>query len=137
MRRSTIASNPFLLWTQLALKTGEMLVASGQVIPIRLGRMAAAGHQPSARDQKEFARMAPEKWQAGTESLLAVGLRLQAMQWQWMAQFWKPWTAARLQRHSADMARLGSVALAPIHAASTANARRLTQVKRRAGAARR
>jgi hypothetical protein len=137
MRRSTTPSNPFLLWTQLAFKTGEMLMASGQVIPIRLGRMAAAGHQPSARDQREFARMAPEKWQAGTESLLAVGLRLQAMQWQWMAQLWRPWTAARWQHHSADMARLGSLALAPIHAASTANARRLTQSNRRGGAARR
>jgi hypothetical protein len=138
MRRGTSHANPFLLWTQLALRTGEMLLASSQVIPIRLGRMAAAGHLPSARDQKEFARMAPEKLQAGTESLLAVGLRLQTMQLQWLGQAWQPWTSpAAWQRASTDMARLGSAALAPLHAASTANAKRLTRSKGRAGAARR
>ncbi|MBA2960574.1 MULTISPECIES: polyhydroxyalkanoate granule-associated phasin [Ramlibacter] len=144
MRTST--ANPFLQWIQLALRTGEMLWASGQVIPIRLGRMAAAGHQPSARDRKEFARMAPEKLQAGTESLLAVGLKLQAMQLQWLAQAWRPWftsagwqpwgAPATWQRTSSDLARLGSAALAPVHAASRANAKRLTRPKSPAGAAR-
>jgi hypothetical protein len=130
MPRRRTPSVPVLPWFTLALRTGEMLAASGQVIPIRLARMAAAGHAPSARDRREFARMGPEKLQAGTQSLFAVALRLQAMQLQWLAQAWRPWLGAwgGWTAGSAHAARLGSAALAPVHRAATANARRLTRV---------
>jgi hypothetical protein len=137
MRRTT--THPVLPWMQLALKTGEMLAASSQVIPLRLGRMAAAGHRPSPRDRREFARMGPEKLQAGAESLWAVGLALQQMQLRWWMQLWQPWLrgSAGLALAGSQAARLSSAALAPIHRTATANARRLTRVKARTGAGRR
>lgn len=128
-RRSAAAAT--LPWAQLALKTGEMLWASSQVIPLRLGRMAAAGHAPSKRDRAEFARMGPEKMQAGAESLFAVAVALQQMQLQWWMRLWQPWLrpAASLPGFASQVAGLQAAALAPIHRAATANARRLTRVR--------
>ena len=54
-------ANPFLLWTDLAWKTGEMMMASAEVIGHRANRMAAAGPAPSLRDRREFTRMGQEK----------------------------------------------------------------------------
>ena len=124
--------NPALLWMQLATQTAEMLVASAQVISVRTARMAAAGPTPNARDRREFSRMGTEKVAAAGKSAMAAGTRLPALMLAtpghstaaWMA-LWGQW------------ARLGSAALAPVHATATANARRLTQVKRKRGAARR
>ena len=63
MKRSTrnLFGNPFMLWTDLAMKTGEMMLASAQVIGHRTKRMAAAGPKPNARDRREFTLMAQEK----------------------------------------------------------------------------
>jgi hypothetical protein len=66
------AADPFSTWARLALKTGEMMMASAQVIGHRTGRMAAAGAIPNARDQKEFTLMGQEKIEAITESGQAV-----------------------------------------------------------------
>ena len=70
--------NPFQAWTTLALKTGEMLVASAQVIGHRTTRMAAAGATPNARDRREFALMGQEKIEAFAESAFAVGMQMMA-----------------------------------------------------------
>ncbi|MES3013672.1 MAG: hypothetical protein V4750_08110, partial [Pseudomonadota bacterium] len=56
----------FLLWQDLALKSGEMLAASAQVIGQRSRRIAAAGANPNARDRREFARMGREKIEAAS-----------------------------------------------------------------------
>jgi hypothetical protein len=128
---------PWLPWTQLALQAGEMLMASSVVIPLRLGRMAAAGPRPTPRDQREFARMVPEKLQAGMESFFAIGVALQQMQWKFLAQMWQPWTHFGQHAHGAPWARLAGTALTPIHRAATANARRLTRIKASTGKARR
>ena len=61
------------LWSGLALETAETLAASAQVIGLRVGRMAAAGPLPSARDQREFALMAQEKLDAALASAAAMG----------------------------------------------------------------
>ena len=61
-----------VLWTDLAVQTSEMLAASAQVIGLRTGRMAAAGPLPSARDQREFALMAQEKFDAASASAAAM-----------------------------------------------------------------
>ena len=43
-RKTTkLVGNPFLVWTDLAWKTGEMMLASAQVIGHRTTRMVAAG----------------------------------------------------------------------------------------------
>jgi hypothetical protein len=86
--------NPFMLWTDLALKSNEMLLASGQVIGTRLGRIASAGANPSPRDLKELALMGSEKVKAATESSLAVATRLQAANYQLMARAWRQWLAS-------------------------------------------
>jgi hypothetical protein len=66
-------ANPFLLWSQLAWKTGEMAIAAAQVIGHRMSSPAFAGFAPSARDLREFALMGREKGVVGLESALAAG----------------------------------------------------------------
>ena len=60
-------------WAGLTVETGEMLAASAQVIGLRVARMAAAGPLPSARDQREFALMVQEKFDAALASAMAMG----------------------------------------------------------------
>jgi hypothetical protein len=86
--------NPLLLWSDLAVKTAEMLVSSGQVIGTRVGRMARAGANPSARDRREMALMGSEKLKAATESGLAVATQLQSANYQLMARAWQQWFAS-------------------------------------------
>jgi hypothetical protein len=153
---------PFMLWADLALRTTEMLLASGQVIGTRVGRIARAGAHPSARDTKEFTLMGSEKVKAATQSGLAVVAQLQSANYQLMARGWQQWLASlgamtalassrsfseavsrqhRLvhslarsgpthSRLSSDTARLFSAALAPVHGAATANARRLARARK-------
>jgi hypothetical protein len=77
--RTPLFTNPFLVWTRLAWKTGEMMLASAQVIHHRTGRMAAAGATPSARDRREFALMGQEKLEAGVESAQAMAAQLMTL----------------------------------------------------------
>lgn len=72
-RTPYLSGNPFLAWTELAWKLGEMSLASAEVIAHRTMRMAAAGPVPGARDRKEFTRMGTEKIEAMTESAQAMG----------------------------------------------------------------
>jgi hypothetical protein len=71
-----LSVNPFLLWTDLAFKIGETMLASAQVIGHRTNRMALAGPTPSARDQREFALMGQEKVAATAESAQAMAASL-------------------------------------------------------------
>jgi len=77
--RTPLFTNPFLVWTRLAWKTGEMMLASAQVIHHRTGRMAAAGATPSVRDRREFALMGQEKLEAGVESAKAMAAQLMTL----------------------------------------------------------
>jgi hypothetical protein len=58
------------------MKTGEMMLASAQVINHRTGRMAAAGLAPNLRDRREFALMGQEKIAAASESAQAIAARM-------------------------------------------------------------
>ena len=69
-------ANPFLPWTMLALKTGEMMLASVQVIGHRTTRMVWAGAIPSLHDQREFTLMSQEKIDAAAASAQAVAVRM-------------------------------------------------------------
>ena len=71
-QRFTALGNPFFLWSQLAWKTGVMMLESAEVIGHRSARMAVAGLSPSARDRREFTRMSEEKVEAGFESAHAM-----------------------------------------------------------------
>jgi hypothetical protein len=77
--------NPFLTWSRLAWKTGEMAIGSAQVIGHRTRRLALAGSVPSARDQREFALMGQEKGAAAMESAQAVGVRMLMLNQQFAA----------------------------------------------------
>jgi hypothetical protein len=71
-----VPGNPFLAWTDLAWKIGEMSLASMQVIAHRSRRMAAAGPLPNARDRREFTLMGQEKIEAAAESARAIAAHL-------------------------------------------------------------
>ena len=61
-RQSNASStNPFLLWGTFGLKAMQMSTAAAQVIAIRTTRMAKAGLNPSAADQREMTLMGAEK----------------------------------------------------------------------------
>jgi hypothetical protein len=65
-------ANPYLSWTSYALKSAEMSSAAAQVIATRVGRMVAAGANPTAADQREMARMGAEKVEAFSRAGLAL-----------------------------------------------------------------
>jgi hypothetical protein len=100
------------------------------VVAHRVGRMAAAGHTPSARDSKEFALMGTEKVAAFYESWAAMGwAALQAQQRLWLGMMLAPWGGGRpsnqaLAGHALHILGQG---LAPVHRRATANARRLSR----------
>jgi hypothetical protein len=68
----SLSTNPISVWTDLAVKTYEMMMASAEVIGHRTGRMAAAGPIPDPGDQREFALMGQEKIEAAAESARAM-----------------------------------------------------------------
>ena len=148
---------PLSGWLQLSVKTAEMLLASGQVIGHRVGRMAAAGANPGAEDRAEFKLMGTEKMAAAGASSAAMAMHLlqdsfRTAQRMFQAQMGiatafaslvtsptpahararqgaltvalrrSPVTAASVSKSATKLATLG---LAPIHAAATANSRRL------------
>lgn len=65
-------TTPFGLWTDLMFATGEMLLASAQVIGHRTEQMGNAQLPLSARDAKEFTLMVQEKSEAGQEAAMAL-----------------------------------------------------------------
>lgn len=69
--------NPLMIWTDVAMKTGEMLVSSGSVIHMRTSRMAEHGMQPTPADMREIRLMSEEKIAALTESGTAIANQLQ------------------------------------------------------------
>lgn len=71
-----MTTHPLLMWSSLAFKTTEMLLASAQVIGHRTARMANAGAIPNTRDQKEFTLMGKEKVEAVAESAWAMTTRM-------------------------------------------------------------
>ena len=81
MRRSNRQkpANPFAIWTSLAFKTSEMMMASAQVIGHRTNRMVAAGPTPNERDRAEFSLMGQEKLESAGESVQAMAKQLITM----------------------------------------------------------
>jgi hypothetical protein len=140
----TMLAIPYAPWATFALRYGEMMFASQQVIAHRVSRMLAAGHRPGARDRREFARMYSEKGDAAWRSLMGMWgemanfnqqLLLQSMR----AAAFAPFTLRAGRRgaarsHGSRQASLAGerlaialaqAALKPVHAKATANARRL------------
>ena len=79
-------ANPFLIWMELAMKSGEMMLASAQVIGHRTERIAAAGIMPNAYDLHEFNLMGQEKIDAVAESSRAMTEQMMKMNQQLWAR---------------------------------------------------
>lgn len=65
-------AGPLAQWSELALKTSEMLVASAEVIGHRTGRLMSCGPLPNSEDQREFTLMGQEKLEAAAEAAAAM-----------------------------------------------------------------
>ena len=135
---------------QAGLKLGETLIASRNVIDRRLEIIKEAACNPISGDYRELGLMVPEK----VDAFWTAGMRLSEGWWAAQRNM-----AAQLQHFSTIMLRGGSptaadlqvigqrnaramsrssaaagAALAPIHKAATANARRLGKTKRKPSA---
>ncbi len=98
-------TNPFMMWSRLAWKSGEMAIASAQVIGHRTNRLALAGPAPSTRDQREFTLMGREKGAAVLESAQAVGIRVMMLNQQFAALAFKQMLSASLALASVATSR--------------------------------
>lgn len=78
MARKSFYLTPFSLWTDLAMQTTGMMLASAEVINHRTTRLAQASIPPNARDAAEFTLMGQEKLEAATESMQAATLAMMA-----------------------------------------------------------
>jgi hypothetical protein len=122
---------------KLAQQALGLSLAVPQVVAHRVGRMAAAGATPSARDRREFTQMGAEKVSAFYESWAAMGVAaLQAQQSMWRGLIGAPWfgVAGRLPSQTTlanQTLRILSQGLAPVHRRAVGNAKRLGRTKRR------
>ena len=127
---------------KLAQQTLGLSIAAPLVVAHRVGRMAAAGAKPNARDRKEFNLMGAEKMAAFYESWAAMGLAAVKSQQQMAASMWRaavmaPWTMAKpasllpssntLARHALQVMTQG---MAPVHRRAVGNAKRLGRIKK-------
>ena len=129
--------NPLMLWTDVALKTQEMLVSSGSVIQIRTERMAKAGLAPSAADLAEFQLMSHEKLAAASESSTAIVNQLHTASYSLMNRSVRDWlsgvtafmglatslTPAQAAAHSHELLHAGNRAVATATQMGSASAR--------------
>ena len=84
-----LSAQPFRIWSELAFKTGEMMLASAQVIGHRTNRMTLASPSPNARDLREFTLMGQEKIVAVAESAQAMALSMIRLNQQFAALAFK------------------------------------------------
>ena len=62
---AALYANPFLLWTNIALRSAEMMWASSQVIGHRTSRILQTYPNYSVSDRREIVLMGQEKIEAG------------------------------------------------------------------------
>lgn len=91
VRRARSAARSTLPLLDLAMKTGEMALASAHVIDHRTRRMANAGLVPNARDRKEFTLMGQEKVEAAMESAQALALGMARVQQEMATAAFQGW----------------------------------------------
>ncbi len=126
---------------KLAQQTLALSMAVPLVIAHRVGRMAAAGPNPNARDRKECKQMSAEKSAAFYESWAAMGTAaLRAQQSMWLQMMrgaaLSPWTLVRpgsivptMNTLAGHAARVMAQGLAPVHRRAVGNAKRLGRIK--------
>ena len=107
-----ISANPFAIWTALAFRTGEMMVASAQVIGHRTNRMITSGPMPNERDRREFSLMGQEKMEAASESVQAMTKHMMTINQQIGAQAFGQMLTGATDMLSLATSRTASQALA-------------------------
>jgi hypothetical protein len=119
---------------RIARQSLALSLATPQVVAHRLGRMAAAGSQPSARDRREFALMGAEKVAAFWESWAAMGwAAMQAQQQAWASMWGSMLRASPLRlptpaAATGQMLRVVAQGLEPVQRRAVSNAKRLARV---------
>ena len=73
--------NPFMLWADVACKTGDMWLSASTVIGLRTGQMLRSGMSPSAADLDELTLMGLEKLAAASEATGAMANQLHTVQY--------------------------------------------------------
>lgn len=118
------------------LLLGRQLAEINAVVPgivsRRVMQFAWAGTSPSRSDRKEMSRMTAEKWQAASQSTIAmtavaIEQQMQLVQSFWQA-VWAPWMVMSTDHGRPvpnPVASLLNAGIAPYHRIATANARRL------------
>ncbi|HMT94006.1 polyhydroxyalkanoate granule-associated phasin [uncultured Thiothrix sp.] len=110
----------------------EVAYAAPQVIAHRLTRMALAGANPSARDQREFYQMGAEKVEAFYESWNAMMLQSLQINQRLFFSFWFPWAAQGSSKNPVEQLEQAATqiltsALKPVHKRAVSNAKRLNK----------
>jgi len=103
---ATLYGDPFVAWTRLAWKTGELMMSSGEVVGRRMAGMALAG----AGDPLEIALMGREKMEAAAESGYAM--------WWALARMNQQLAALALEQMFSGAAGMMSLASSRTHAES-------------------
>jgi hypothetical protein len=118
---------------KIARQALGLSLAVPQVVAHRVGRMAATGHRPDARDRREFTLMGAEKVAAFYESWTAMGFAaLQSQQRLWAGMMFAPWGRLPSNQVLAQQAlHVIGQGLAPVHRRAVGNAKRLARAKRR------
>lgn len=112
----------------------EVAYAAPQVIAHRLTRMALAGANPSARDQREFYRMGTEKVEAFYESWNAMLLQTLEINQRLLFSFWFPWAAPASSNSPVEQLEQAATqiltsGIKPVHKRAVSNAKRLNKTR--------
>lgn len=112
----------------------EVAYAAPQVIAHRLTRMALAGANPSARDQREFYRMGTEKVEAFYESWNAMLLQTLEINQRLLFSFWFPWAASASSNSPVEQLEQAATqiltsGIKPVHKRAVSNAKRLNKTR--------
>ncbi|TXH70826.1 MAG: hypothetical protein E6Q83_04745 [Thiothrix sp.] len=110
----------------------EVAYAAPQVIAHRLTRMAFAGANPSARDQREFYRMGAEKVEAFYESWNAMMLQTLQINQRLLFSMWFPWAAQGSNKSPVEQLEKAATqiltsGIKPVHKRAVSNAKRLNK----------
>lgn len=121
---------------RLYTKSAELALAVPQVMAHRLMRMASSG-KPTSRDRREFDRMITEKVEAVGEAWGKMAVKTFEANQELAFSLMKSWlrgSPSLVRQAGAVQRAAGSVlaaGIAPVHRRATANARRLSRVRRR------
>ncbi|MGQ0617390.1 MAG: polyhydroxyalkanoate granule-associated phasin [Acidimicrobiia bacterium] len=120
--------SPWQAW----MRTSQMMMTAPVVMAQRTARMMAAGHSPSARDQRELRRMSEEKTEAFQESMVAMTTSLvranTALATRMVQASMKGGSVsptAMMEHASRAMAGAAGAGIGPVHRRVMANERRL------------